>query len=205
MQAAIGAGLSIAGSVMGGKAADKAKKQQMQMMQQAQQYNKEMIGKGETMAQPWIEGGQKSYNAFLGASGALGAEQQQQFFDNFTGGPYASAMRKNLEDSLTSAAAARGSAYGGNFYNALYQGNANLYNDALNNQMNWLQQGIQPGMQAMGNVFGLYGQGMSSNTQLTGQGMDALGSWGKAKQEMWNNIGNTAGKTFSGMSIPGLS
>lgn len=205
MLAVVAAAASVAGSVMAGKSQQKAMKQQMEMQRQAQQFNREMVGKGETALTPYNALGQKAYESYAGASGSLGPEEQKKFFDNFTGGPYAEDMRKNLEESLTSAAAARGSAYGGNFYNALYKGNADLYNNALNNQMNWMYQGIQPGLAAGQSLAGLYGAAMGSNTSLTNSGMNALGEYGKSQANMYSGIGNTVANTIGGAKTGSLS
>jgi hypothetical protein len=77
--------------------------------------------------------------------------------------------------------------------NALYQQNAGLWNNALNQQMNWLQSGAGMGLQAGQGIMSGAGTAMNANNQLAGMANQAIGSQVDPMAGAMSGIGKTLG------------
>jgi hypothetical protein len=196
----IGAGAGIAGGVMAANQTNENAEQSLANINAARQQNQQYWNQGFNALNPYNTGGQSAFNQFNAFSGGMGADAQNAAFASFTGGPYLAAMQKNAGDALNSQMAATGhSPYGGNAINALYQQNAGLWNNALNQQMNWLQQGSGMGLQAGQGIMSGAGTAMNANNQLTGMANQAIGQQVDPMAGALTGLG----KAFGGMPMPG--
>jgi hypothetical protein len=155
---------------------------------------------------PYATSGQSAYQQALAGSGALGTEAQQQYMNAFTGGPYLTAMQTQAGNALNSQYAATGhSPYGGNAVNALYAQNANLWNQAYQQQLQNLYTGSGQGIQAAGGIMSGTGAQAQAGNQLTGMQSNVLGQQAQNNATMYQNMFGTAAKTVSGLPAGSIS
>jgi hypothetical protein len=189
-----GAAAGIAGGVMAGNQTNENAQQSLANIDAARKQNQQYWNQGYNALNPYNTGGQSAFNQFNAFSGAGGADAQNAAFASFTGGPYLAAMQKNAGDAMNSQMAATGhSPYGGNAINALYQQNAGLWNNALNQQMNWLQSSSGMGLQAGQGIMSGAGTAMNANNQLAGMANTAISSQVDPMAGAMSGIGKTLG------------
>jgi hypothetical protein len=194
---AIGAGAGVAGGVLAANQTNDNSQQQLENIDKARAQNKEYYNQGVGALNPYNQGGQSAFSQYNNFSGANGADAQNAAFSSFTGGPYLAQMQANAGNALNSQYAATGrSPYGGNAINALYAQNAGLWNNALNQQMGYLQQGAGMGLQAGQGIMTGAGTAMGANNQLTGMANTAIGQ----QVDPWAAGLSSLGKSLGGMS-----
>ena len=191
--AGIGAAVSVGGSLLKGKAANKAGQLQ---------YDASMAGVAETRAareetrkllEPYVAAGGPALQQQMAALGLSGAEAQQQYVAQQEQSPLFQALAQQQEQAMLQNASATGGLRGGNIQGALAQFRPQLLNQFLEQQYERLG-----GMTGLGqrSAAGVGAAGMESATsiaELLGQGGAARAGSALAKGQMFGDILGSAG------------
>jgi hypothetical protein len=197
---ALSAGASILGSVLGGRSQDRAAEAQRAEIARTRAQNQKNFETSVGYLSPYAVGGKDAYNQALAGSGALGAVAQQNYMNAFTGGPFLQGMITNAGNALNSQYAATGrSPYGGNAINALYAQNANLWNNAYQQQLQNLYTGSGQGIGAAGTIMGGSSSLANANNALTAQYGQSQQQQGQNQSNMFSSIFGTLSKGIAGM------
>jgi hypothetical protein len=189
----IGAAVSVGGSLLKGKAANKAGQLQ---------YDASMAGVAETRAareetrkllEPYVAAGGPALQQQMAALGLSGAEAQQQYVAQQEQSPLFQALAQQQEQAMLQNASATGGLRGGNIQGALAQFRPQLLNQFLEQQYERLG-----GMTGLGqrSAAGVGAAGMESATsiaELLGQGGAARAGSALAKGQMFGDILGSAG------------
>ena len=204
LSAAIGAGTSILGGVLGSKAASEAAQIQAQGAttagnlaqaagQQAQGYQEKQLGAATTAAQPYTTAGAAAtgqLSDLLKPGGYLSQTWNQQFqaptAEQAAQTPgYQFTLGQGI-NALNRGAAARGNLLSSGAAKALEQYGTGLANQTYNDVYNRAAQQYQMNYQSfLNNQAGLYGRLMG----VSGQGLTAVGQLNQLRQQAAENYG----------------
>ncbi|ANJ65524.1 putative ejection protein [Pseudoalteromonas virus vB_PspP-H6/1] len=162
---------------------------------------------------PYSRSGTQANQLQAAYSGALGADAQQQAYQNFQESPATQFLREQGTNQTVNAAAATGQNVGGNILKELSSYNQGLASQDLNNQINQLNTLSNQGMSAAGNqsniMQSLAGQGANLMSQGAGYqygtGQNTANARYNTGQQMSSNIGNTTSALSSLQNQQGLN
>lgn len=158
-----------------------------------------LIGLQRTL-DPYYQGGTDAQQLLAAQSGALGADAQQQAFDDFIASPGQQYLRDQSEQAILRNAAATGGLQGGNVLQALQQNAIGLAAQDLQNQQNVLGALAQGGLSAGSQL----GAGQQRAGELIANNLS--GTAGNIANLLTGSTGNLqqllAG--LGGVSVPGI-
>lgn len=149
---AIGGLGSIFGASTQANAQTQAAQLQAQMQQKALDQQKQFFDTGLQGEQPFMTTGTNANNTLANAYGLNGTGAQQNYMSNFQNSPFFTQMVDNA--AKTTQAQAKSGGFSGNLLNALYNNNANLWNQDYQNQLSGIQGLSNTGANAANSVMG---------------------------------------------------
>lgn len=196
---AIGAAVSIGGSLIKGSAAKKASQAQIEQSEAAiaeQQAAREELRR---LLSPYTSAGTSSLQMMLGALGLNGADAENQFVTNQENSPIFQALARQGEDAILQNASATGGLRGGNVQGALAQFRPALLNQFLEQRYGRLADLTALGQRSAAGV----GAGSMNTATNIGNIMGDIGAAqagaATAKGQMWGDILGTGGGILKGM------
>jgi hypothetical protein len=206
VELAVAAGLSAYGAYQSSKAQKSGSDAQSAAIAAQMAQNQRNFETAKGYLSPYATSGQSAYQQALAGSGALGAGAQQQYMNAFTGGPYLTGMQTQAGNALNSQYAATGhSPYGGNATKALFDQDAYLWNQAYQQQLQYLYTGSGQGIQAAGGIMSGTGAQAQTGNQLTGMQVGVIGQQAQNQANMYSNVFGTAAKTVGGLPAGSIS
>ena len=196
---AVGAAVSIGGSLLKGKGASKAGKLQ---------YDAAMAGVDETRAareqmrallQPYVSAGGPALEAQMGALGLRGPEAQQAYVSQQEQSPLFQALAGQGEEAIRQNASATGGLRGGNIQGALAQFRPALLNQFLDQQYGRLGGMTQLGQRSAAGVGASGMEAAGDISDLISKGGAARAGVATAKGQMFGDILGTVGGVVKGL------
>jgi len=205
--AAIIAGGSIIGSLIGanqaGKASQRATRSQVEASKAGQDISRQQFEDTKSRLDPFIEGAGGAFQQQQAFSGALGPEAQAEAFANFQESPNVQFLREQGQKGINAGSSARGQLGSGTRLKALSSFNQGLAAQDFQNQLNRLGSISRQGLSAAQSLGGF-------GAQQAGQQANLLGQQGQAQAQGHINRGNAfqsglagVGQGF-GQAIPSL-
>ena len=181
----------------GSKAADKATKAQMYMMQQAIAEQRAAYADAEKMYKPYQEAGLGGLESYLALLGQSGDQAQQQAIAGLEQTPGYQAQLGAGQRALLQSAAATGGLRGGNVQQGLAEFGSGLFGQYYQNQLGQLNQLQNQGMNVQTNLANIRGGQAANVSNLYGQIGQAQGqgilAQQAAKQQAMSNLGSVIG------------
>jgi len=206
--AGVSAAGSLLGGITGGKAAENAAKTQAAAYQKGidEQHNEFATIQGNE--QPYMQAGTTGLAAYLTLMGlgSGGATAQQSAIDALQSSPLFTSLDKSGTDALLQTAAATGGLRGGNTQAALYNNRASLLSTVIQNQLGNLGGLINIGQAGAAGTNAAATNTGTAITNLLGQQGGALASGTLGQANAWQNalngISQAAGKYFNPTPAP---
>lgn len=196
---AVGAAVSIGGSLIKGSAANKAADAQTQASQAAIAEQRAAREEMRTLLQPYVSAGGPALQAQMAALGLAGPEAQAAYVKQQEQSPIFQALARQGEEAILQKASATGGLRGGNVQGALAQFRPALLNQFLEQQYGRLGGLTTLGQQSAAGV-GSSGLNVASNIgNLLGDIGAAKAGAAGAQGQMWGNILGSAGGVLKGM------
>lgn len=196
---AVGAAVSIGGSLIKGSAANKAADVQTQASQAAIAEQRAAREEMRTLLQPYVSAGGPALQAQMAALGLAGPEAQAAYVAQQEQSPIFQALARQGEEAVLQKASATGGLRGGNVQGALAQFRPALLNQFLEQQYGRLGGLTTLGQQSAAGV-GSSGLNVASNIgNLLGDIGAAKAGAAGAQGQMWGNILGSAGGVLKGI------
>ena len=196
---AIGAAVSVGGSLIKGSAANKAAAAQTQASEAAIAEQRAAREEMRALLQPYVAAGGPALQAQMAALGLAGPEAQTQYVSQQEQSPIFQALARQGEEAVLQKASATGGLRGGNVQGALAQFRPALLNQFLEQQYQRLGGMTTLGQQSAAGV-GSSGLNVASNIgNLLGDIGAAKAGAAGAQGQMWGNILGSAGGVLKGM------
>ena len=196
---AIGAAVSVGGSLIKGSAANKAAAAQTQASEAAIAEQRAAREEMRTLLQPYVAAGGPALQAQMAALGLAGPEAQAQYVSQQEQSPIFQALARQGEEAVLQRASATGGLRGGNVQGALAQFRPALLNQFLEQQYQRLGGMTTLGQRSAAGV-GASGLDVASNIgNLFGDIGSAKAGAAGAQGQMWGNILGSAGGVLKGM------
>lgn len=195
--AAIGAGASLLSSVIGGKGASKAAKQQAEAYQRGIDEQRREFDASQQRFQPYSDFGLASMGSLSDLLGLNGNDKQGVSIDALKSSPGFTSRYNTGVDTILQNASATGGLRGGNTQNSLANFGSGLLGDVYNTQVGNLTNGVGIGSGTVTTLGNLGQQNANSIAALLGQqgGAQASGTMGVANA--WSNGITDIGKILS--------
>lgn len=185
---------------MGGgadKAAKKAAKAQMAMMQKAIDEQRMAYGEGKQLLDPYSQAGMGGLQSYLALLGQSGDAAQQEAISGLEQTPGYQAQLQAGQRALLQNASVTGGLRGGNVQQGLAEFGSGLFGQYYQNQLNQLNQLQGQGMQTnMGLANIRAGQAANIGSQFNAMGQaqgQGILAQQAAKQQGMSNLGSTLG------------
>ena len=196
---AIGAAVSVGGSLIKGSAANKAAAAQTQASEAAIAEQRAAREEMRALLQPYVAAGGPALQAQMAALGLAGPEAQAQYVSQQEQSPIFQALARQGEEAVLQRASATGGLRGGNVQGALAQFRPALLNQFLEQQYQRLGGMTTLGQRSAAGV-GASGLDVASNIgNLFGDIGSAKAGAAGAQGQMWGNILGSAGGVLKGM------
>lgn len=195
--AAISAGASLLSSVIGGKGASKAAKQQAEAYQKGIDEQHREFDASQARFQPYSDFGLASMGSLSDLLGLNGNDKQGVAIDALKQSPGFTSRYNTGVDTILQNGSATGGLRGGNIQNSLANFGSGLLGDVYNTQVGNLTNGVGIGSGTVTTLGNLGQQNANSISALLGQqgGAQASGTLGVANS--WMNGINDIGKILS--------
>lgn len=167
--AAIGAGASLLGGLVGGKGAKKAAQAQLAAQQQALQQQQAQFAQTRSDYMPYLEAGQGALGAQQTLVGLNGNDAQLAAIEALKGSPGFTSLYNTGSDTILQNAAATGGLRGGNTQNSLAQFGSGLLAQVIQNQLGSLGGIAGMGSQAVGGISAAGQNNSNAQSQIYGQ------------------------------------
>lgn len=196
---AVGAAVSIGGSLIKGSSANKAAAAQTQASEAAIAEQRAAREEMRKLLQPYVAAGGPALQAQMAALGLAGPEAQAQYVSQQEQSPIFQALARQGEEAVLQKASATGGLRGGNVQGALAQFRPALLNQFLEQQYQRLGGMTTLGQQSAAGV-GSSGLNVASNIgNLLGDIGAAKAGAAGAQGQMWGNILGSAGGVLKGL------
>lgn len=194
---AISAGASLLSSVIGGKGASKAAKQQAEAYQKGIDEQHREFDASQARFQPYSNFGLASMGSLSDLLGLNGNTSQGSAIDALKQSPGFTSRYNTGVDTILQNGSATGGLRGGNIQNSLANFGSGLLGDVYNTQVGNLTNGVGVGSGTVTTLGNLGQQNANSISQLLGQqgGAQASGTLGVANS--WMNGISDIGKILS--------
>lgn len=192
--AAIGAGVSLLGGILGGKSAKAAAKKQAEAYQRGIDEQHRQFDVTTGLIKPTVDFGQSALGPLGDILGLNGPEAQASAITTLKGSPAFTSRYDTGADTILQNSSATGGLRGGNTQNSLANFGSTLLDSVINGQTGNLFNAANLGTGAATSLGSLGQQNSQSIANLLGQqgGAQASGILGQSNA-LWNGVNSAAG------------